>query len=250
MEKFLAVAKAGKIVAAADRLAVTRPALTRAIARIESRFGAPLFERPATGARPPALGPVAAEQARRFLRAFEEAEDRIGGALAGRTGCIRALPGGFSRGRAAAAQRRPGRGAVPAGNRRQRPALRRHRHKRASGRPSEARAAARRRFIRLAIARHPARHTRNANAESAGAARDRGPDLLLLRCNFAQYAARRFGGRNAERGRADSSQQPFDRPASELQCNPGDGPGECRLLGRSDDRLRLTRPNSEVQSRT
>ena len=125
LEKFLAVAEAGKIVAAADRLAVTQPALTRAIARIESRFGAPLFERLPTGVRPTALGAVTAEQARRILRAFEEAEDRIGGTLAGRTlagrtGCIRAtadcavdagdragsgraLPGGFSRGRAAAA---------------------------------------------------------------------------------------------------------------------------------------------------
>ena len=37
-----------------------------------------------------ALGAVAAEQARRLLRAYEEAEDRIGGALAGRCGHIRA----------------------------------------------------------------------------------------------------------------------------------------------------------------
>ena len=59
LEKFLAVADAGKIVAAADRLAVTR-----AIARIESRFGAPLFERLSTGVRPTALGAVAALPAR------------------------------------------------------------------------------------------------------------------------------------------------------------------------------------------
>ena len=90
LEKVLAVAEAGKIVAAAHRLAMTQPALTRAIARLESRFGAPLFERLATGVRPTALGAEAAAQARRLLRAFEEAEDRIGGALAGRSGCIRA----------------------------------------------------------------------------------------------------------------------------------------------------------------
>ena len=90
LEKFLAVAEAGKIVAAADRLAMTQPALTRAIARLEVRFGAPLFERLPTGVRPTPLGAAVAEQARRLLRAFEEAEDRIGGALAGRTGCIRA----------------------------------------------------------------------------------------------------------------------------------------------------------------
>ena len=90
IEKFLAEAEAGKIVAAADRLAIGQPALTRAIAALESRFGAPLFERLPTGVRPTALGAVAAEQARRLLRAYEEAEDRIGGALAGRNGHIRA----------------------------------------------------------------------------------------------------------------------------------------------------------------
>ena len=90
LEKLVAVAEAGKIVAAAHRLAMTQPALTRAIARLESRFGAPLFERLPTGVRPTALGAEAAVQARRLLRAFEEAEDRIGGALAGRSGCIRA----------------------------------------------------------------------------------------------------------------------------------------------------------------
>ena len=90
LEKLVAVAEAGKIVAAADRLAMTQPALTRAIARLESRFGASLFERLPTGVRPTPLGAAVAEQARRLLRAFEEAEDRIGGVLAGRTGCIRA----------------------------------------------------------------------------------------------------------------------------------------------------------------
>ncbi len=95
VEKFLAVAEAGRIVAAANRLAIGQPALTRAIAGLESRFGVPLFERISTGVRLTALGAVAAEQARRLLRAFEEAEDRIGGALAGRSGRIRVTADGF-----------------------------------------------------------------------------------------------------------------------------------------------------------
>ena len=92
LQKLVAVAEAGKIVAAAHRLAITQPALTppRAIARLECRFGAPLFERLPTGVRPTALGATVIEQARRLLRAFEDTEDRIGGALAGRSGCIRA----------------------------------------------------------------------------------------------------------------------------------------------------------------
>ena len=90
LQKLVAVAEAGKIVAAAHRLAMTQPALTRAIAALETRFGAPLFERLPTGVRPTALGATVIEQARRLLRAFEDTEDRIGGALAGRSGCIRA----------------------------------------------------------------------------------------------------------------------------------------------------------------
>ncbi len=95
LEKVLAVAETGKSVAAAHRLGITQPALTRAIARLENRFGAPLFERLPTGVRPTALGTEAAAQARRLLRAFEDAEDRIGGALAGRSGCIRATADGL-----------------------------------------------------------------------------------------------------------------------------------------------------------
>ena len=90
LEKLVAVAEAGKIVAAAHRLGMTQPALTRAIAALESRFGAPLFERLATGVRTTALGAEAAAEARRLLRAWEEAEDRIGDVVAGRRGCIRA----------------------------------------------------------------------------------------------------------------------------------------------------------------
>ena len=96
LEKVLAVAETGKIVAAAHRLAMTQPTLTRAIARLESRFGAPLFERLATGVRPTALGAEAAAQARRLLHAFEEAEDRIGGALAGRAEGLCLLEAGDS----------------------------------------------------------------------------------------------------------------------------------------------------------
>ena len=187
IEKFLAVAEAGKIVAAAHRLAMTQPALTRAVAWLESRFGAPLFERLPTDARPTALGAVAAEQARRLLRAFEEAEDWIGGALAGRSGCIRAtadalwmhgvvadaagvfreaFPGIELRLRSAGR----GRGAVPAGGRRQRPALRRYRRPPAPARPSAARAAAGRHHGRGRAPQPPAAGRRGTGRCSTGTA--------------------------------------------------------------------------------
>ena len=43
--KFLAVAETGKILAAAERLAITQPALSRTIARLEARCSGKLFDR-------------------------------------------------------------------------------------------------------------------------------------------------------------------------------------------------------------
>lgn len=62
--KLVAVAEAGRIVAAAERLSMTQPALTRAVARLERRAGARLFERLPSGVRLTALGAVALERAR------------------------------------------------------------------------------------------------------------------------------------------------------------------------------------------
>lgn len=58
--KFLAVADREKIVAAADRLSITQPVLTRVIARLEKEFGGRLFERLPTGVR---LTPLGAKRA-------------------------------------------------------------------------------------------------------------------------------------------------------------------------------------------
>ena len=81
--KFLAA------VAAADRLAVTRLAVTRAVAWLEAGLGGSLFERQPTGVRMSALGALGAEQAGAVLRSHEAAE--VGRRRAGgRRGCIRA----------------------------------------------------------------------------------------------------------------------------------------------------------------
>ena len=56
VEQLLAVAEAGRIVAAAQQLSMTQPALTRAIAKLEGRAGGRLFERLPTGDRMTALG--------------------------------------------------------------------------------------------------------------------------------------------------------------------------------------------------
>ena len=87
--KLIAVAEAGGILAAAERLAITQPALSRVIARLEARFGGRLFERLPSGVRLTPLGTLATERARHVLREIEAAEARIGAAVSGRSGRFR-----------------------------------------------------------------------------------------------------------------------------------------------------------------
>jgi len=89
VEQLLAVAGEGRIVAAAERLAMTQPALTRAVAKLERRAGGALFERLPTGVRPTALGTVAVERARRLARELTDADEHVGETLAGRGGRLR-----------------------------------------------------------------------------------------------------------------------------------------------------------------
>ena len=87
--RFLAVADAGKIGEAAERLAMNQPALSRIVARLERRFGGRLFERVPKGVRLTPLGAAAAERARRILREYEDAERDIDATRSGRTGLFR-----------------------------------------------------------------------------------------------------------------------------------------------------------------
>ena len=89
VEQLLAVAEAGRIVAAAERLSMTQPALTRAIAKLERRAGGRLFERLPTGVRLTALGAVARERARRLRRELADAQEHVAETLAGRGGRLR-----------------------------------------------------------------------------------------------------------------------------------------------------------------
>ena len=84
LEQLLAVADEGRIVAAAERLSMTQPALTRAVAKLERRAGGALFERLPTGVRLTALGTVAVGRARRLARELADTDEHIGEAVAGR----------------------------------------------------------------------------------------------------------------------------------------------------------------------
>ena len=87
--RLLAVAESGRIGAAAGRLGMTQPALTRIIARLERRFGGRLFERLPVGVRLTPLGVTVTERARGILHEIEAAEATIDDARAGRTGRFR-----------------------------------------------------------------------------------------------------------------------------------------------------------------
>ena len=93
LDKFIAVAETGKLVAAADRLTISQPALTRAIARLENRFGGQLFERLPTGVRLTPLGTIAADLVRHVLREIVAAEEKIVEARSGRAGSFRVTAG-------------------------------------------------------------------------------------------------------------------------------------------------------------
>ena len=87
--RFLAIAEAGKIGLAAERLGMTQPALTRIVARLERSFGGRLFERLPDGVRQTALGAAAARRARRILGEYAAAEAELDAARAGRAGLFR-----------------------------------------------------------------------------------------------------------------------------------------------------------------
>ena len=81
--KFLSVAETGKISAAADRLGMTQPALSRVVVRLEGSSGAGLFERLPTGVRLTSLGTTAVDLARHVLREIEASEEKMDAALSG-----------------------------------------------------------------------------------------------------------------------------------------------------------------------
>ena len=93
LKKFLAVAETGTVLGAADRIAITQPALSRTIARLEATLGGKLFERLPTGVRLTEFGATVADQARHILREIETAEGRVRSALSGYASGLRVSAG-------------------------------------------------------------------------------------------------------------------------------------------------------------
>jgi DNA-binding transcriptional LysR family regulator len=74
---FLETARLGSIRRAAEVLYVAPSAVSRQIALLEQNFGAPLFERHATGVRLTTAGEVFAQQAHATVRDFDRLQSEI-----------------------------------------------------------------------------------------------------------------------------------------------------------------------------
>lgn len=72
LEAFLAVVETGSLVAAARRLNLTQPGVTRRVQNLEDTLGVTLFERPAKPLRPTLAGREAYEHGRRVIQSIEE----------------------------------------------------------------------------------------------------------------------------------------------------------------------------------
>lgn len=88
LAKFLVVVETGTMLAAAERLGITQPALSRIVSKLEEQFKGQLFERSSVGVRVTPLGRMVAERAQHILNEIELAEEEINAALSGRTGVL------------------------------------------------------------------------------------------------------------------------------------------------------------------
>lgn len=86
---FLAVSELGSLRAAAKRVGVTQPALTKAIHRLEDEAGVKLIERSARGVRLTGFGEVMLRHSRTFTAALREAQEEIAALRDGSAGQVR-----------------------------------------------------------------------------------------------------------------------------------------------------------------
>ncbi|WDR03973.1 LysR family transcriptional regulator [Devosia algicola] len=82
--RFQAIAEAGSVRRAAERLNITQPALSRSLAQLEKHYAQPLLERHARGVRPTGFGQRLLSTISRLARDWELAEIELasGGRLA------------------------------------------------------------------------------------------------------------------------------------------------------------------------
>ena len=118
LRHFLAVATDGSISAACARLAVTQPALTKSIQRLEAQLGVKLFERLPRGMALTPFGKTLLPHARRIEAECHFAEVEMQAFRGGRTGTPAGRRRSVLRGRGGAGRRRPAAGALSEARRR------------------------------------------------------------------------------------------------------------------------------------
>jgi DNA-binding transcriptional LysR family regulator len=89
LRSFLAVADAGGISAAANRLHITQPALSRRLQQLEEQLGATLLERGRRGVRLTELGRLVQREGRPILTRYEQLQEQVRARQALRGGVVR-----------------------------------------------------------------------------------------------------------------------------------------------------------------
>lgn len=89
IDYLLTIAEEGSLRAAAQRLGVTQPALTKAVRRLEQELATELFARTARGVSPTEAGTVILRHARRIRASLAEAEREIEALRSGFAGEVR-----------------------------------------------------------------------------------------------------------------------------------------------------------------
>jgi len=88
-EYLIAVAREGSLRAAADRLGLTQPTLTKAMRRLEDELGAPLFHRTARGVTLTIYGEAVLRHARAIKASVKEAREEVAALKQGLGGRVR-----------------------------------------------------------------------------------------------------------------------------------------------------------------
>ena len=89
LRSFLAVADAGTITKAAERVGVSQPALTRRIQQLEEHLGAPLLARSRKGAELTEIGKLVAAEARLLVDRFDHLREQVAAYLGLEGGTVR-----------------------------------------------------------------------------------------------------------------------------------------------------------------
>lgn len=89
LDYLLAVAEEGALGRAAERLGITQPSLTKAIQRVESQLGMPVFERTSRGMRPSVAGEAFIARARRIQLEYHDAVQEVDAVRTGQAGVLR-----------------------------------------------------------------------------------------------------------------------------------------------------------------